>query len=84
MKRIWIIFLTLVLLLSAGCGSKEPSALSESKESCPPGIEIPSQNEETDEDEAIRTGSEESEVNALEPDEEIMTEDVSSKGRTSA
>ena len=84
MKRIWIMFIALILLAAAGCGKTEPSALSESKESCPPAIEIPSQNEETDEDEAIRTGSEESEVNALESDEETISEDVSSKGKTSA
>lgn len=76
MKRIRIVFLTLALLVLAGCGEKEPIALSESKESGPPSVEIPVQSTEPVENTALQPGLTENDVSAKELVEAKTTEYV--------
>ena len=77
MKRIWIVFLTLALLVLAGCGVKEPIALSESKEFHPPSVEVPVQGAEPIENTVLQQVLTESVGSAEEPAEDKTTEYVS-------
>lgn len=76
MKRIWIVFLALALLVLAGCGEKEPIAFSESKESRPLSVEVPVQSTEPDESTMLQQRLTESEDTAEEPVEAKTTEYV--------
>ena len=76
MKRIWIVFLTMALLVLAGCGEKGPIALSGSKEFRPPSVEIPVQSAEPAENTELQQGLTESGVFAEEPAEDKTTEYV--------
>ena len=76
MKRIWIVFLALALLVLAGCCEKEPIAFSESKESRPLSVEVPVQSTEPDESTMFQQRLTESEDTAEEAVEAKTTEYV--------
>ena len=82
MKRIWIVFLTLALLVLTGCGEKGPIAFSESKEYRPPSVETLVQSAEPVENTELQQRLTESGVSAEEPAENKTTEYVSAVSDT--
>ena len=82
MKRIWIVFLTLALLVLTGCSEKEPVAFSESKESRPPSVEVSVQSTEPDESTTLQQRPTESENSAEESAEAKTTEYVPAASNT--
>ena len=78
MKRIWIILLIAALLILAGCGGKDQTAFSGSKESQLPGMETPGESFGPVENTEPQQESIENETTAKEPAEVKTTEHVPS------
>lgn len=84
MKRIWIILLTAGLLVLAGCGGKEPTAFSGSKESKPPSVETQAESVAPVENTELQQKATENEVVVKEPAEAKTTEYVPAVSDTAA